>query len=48
MLPMAERRVNLVLYDNVARLPVGQNESNTLFEERLRAIDEAGDGLDPG
>ena len=45
--PMAEHRVNLVLYDNVARLPVGQNESDTLFEERLRAIDEAGDGLDP-
>jgi len=45
--PMAERRVNLVLYDNVTRLPVGQNESDTVFEERLRAIDEAGDGLDP-
>jgi len=44
---MAEHRVNLVLYDNIARLPVGQNESNTLFEERLREIDEAGDGLDP-
>ena len=45
--PMAERRVNLELYDNTAQLPVGQNESNTLYEERLRAIDEAGDGLDP-
>ena len=45
--PMAERRVNLVLFDNVTRLPVGQNESDTVFEERLRAIDESGDGLDP-
>jgi hypothetical protein len=44
--PMAERRVNLVLFDNVTRLPVGQNESDTVFEERLRAIDESGDGLD--
>jgi hypothetical protein len=44
---MAERRVNLELYDNIARLPVGQHESHAVFEERLSAIDEAGDGLDP-
>ena len=45
--PMAERRVNLELYDNITQLPVGQDESNTVYEERLRAADEAGDGLDP-
>jgi hypothetical protein len=45
--PMAERRVNLELYDNTAQLPVGQHESHAGFEERLSAIDEAGDGLDP-
>ena len=44
--PMAERRVNLELYDKLTQLPVGQNESDTVFEERLRAIDESGDGLD--
>jgi hypothetical protein len=45
--PMAERRVNLELYDNITQLPVGQDESNTMYEERLHAADEAGDGMDP-
>ena len=45
--PMAERRVNLELYDNIAQLPVGQHESHAVFAKRLDAIDKAGDGLDP-
>jgi len=45
--PMAERRVNLELYDKVTRLPVGQHDSHAVFKQRLRAIDAAGDGLDP-
>lgn len=45
--PLAERRVNLELYDNIAQLPVGQHESHAAFEKRLDAIDEANDGLDP-
>jgi len=45
--PMAELRVDLELFDNITQLPVGQDESNTVYERRLRAIDKAGDGLDP-
>ncbi len=45
--PMAELRVNLELFDNITQLPVGQDQSNTVYERRLRAIDKAGDGLDP-
>lgn len=45
--PMAERRINLELYDKLTQLPVGQNDSHAEFEERLRTIDETGDGLDP-
>jgi len=45
--PMAERRVNLELYDNITQLPVGQDKSHVVLEKRLSAIDEAGDSLDP-
>ena len=42
--PMAERAVDLRLYDKEAgELVVG----NPLFEERVRAADAGGDGLDP-
>ncbi len=45
--PMAERRVNLELYDNITQLPVGQDKSHAVLADRLSAIDEAGDSLDP-
>jgi len=45
--PMAERRIDLQLYDNVTQTPVGRNENDAVFQERVRKIDAAGDGLDP-
>ena len=45
--PMAERRIDLQLYDNLTGAPVGQHDSNAIFQERIREIDTAGDGLDP-
>jgi hypothetical protein len=45
--PMAERRVDLRLYDNLTGAPVGQNENDAVFQDRMREIDTAGDGLDP-
>jgi len=45
--PTAERRIDLQLYDNLAQAPVGQHESHAVFQERIRQIDAAGDGLDP-
>jgi hypothetical protein len=45
--PMAERRIDLQLYDNLTGAPVGQHDSNAIFQERIREIDTASDGLDP-
>jgi predicted CXXCH cytochrome family protein len=45
--PMAERRVDLRLYDNLNKAPLAQAVNNTEFQDRLREIDIAGDGLDP-
>lgn len=45
--PMAERRVDLQLYDNLTQAPVAQqSEGGAPFEQRLDEIDAAGDGLD--
>lgn len=45
--PMAERRIDLQLIDNLTQAPVGQHENDAVFAERARTIDAAGDGLDP-
>jgi hypothetical protein len=45
--PLAERRVNLSLYDKISHTPVGLGDGYAEFEKQLRAVDEAGDGLDP-
>ena len=45
--PMAERRIDLQLYDNLTQTLVGQGESHAVFQERVREIDATGDGLDP-
>jgi hypothetical protein len=45
--PMAERRIDLQLYDNLTQAPVGQHENDNFFQARIREIDTAGDGLDP-
>lgn len=46
--PMAERRVDLQLYDNLQQAPVSQqSEVGAPYEQQLNAIDPAGDGLDP-
>jgi hypothetical protein len=44
---MAERRIDLQLYDNLTEAPVAQHENDAVFGKRLREIDAAGDGLDP-
>jgi hypothetical protein len=44
---MAERRIDLQLYDNLTQAPVTQHENDAVFGERLREIDAEGDGLDP-
>jgi hypothetical protein len=45
---MAERRVDLQLYDNLEQAPVSQqSEVGAPFEQELNDIDPAGDGLDP-
>ena len=45
--PMAERRVDLQLYDKLTRVPVVQGEEDTPIANRLREIDASGDGLSP-
>jgi hypothetical protein len=45
--PMAERRVDLQLYDKLTRVPVGQGEGDTALADRVREIDTSGDGLSP-
>jgi hypothetical protein len=44
---MAERAVDLRLYDNVAGALVSELPSDSKFEQQVRTIDVAGDGLDP-
>ncbi len=44
--PMAERRVDLQLYNNVKQSPVAQSD-DIEFQKRLQDLDVAGDGLDP-
>lgn len=45
--PEAERRVDLLLYDNLAQVPVGRNGDDAGIEARLQEIDASEDGLDP-
>ena len=44
--PMADRRVDLQLYDNLKQTPVAQQDSDGQYQTRLEEIDAAGDGLD--
>jgi hypothetical protein len=44
--PMAERRVDLQLYDNLKQVPVAQQDGDGNYQARLEEIDAAGDGLD--
>jgi len=45
--PAAERRIDLQLYDNLAEVPVGQNDDHPAIQDRLDEIDSSDDGLDP-
>jgi len=45
--PLAERRVDLQLYDNLAQVPVGQSGNHDAVRQRMAEIDASGDGLDP-
>jgi hypothetical protein len=44
--PVAERRVDLQLYDNLEQVPVGRNEGHNELQQRLIDIDASDDGLD--
>jgi len=45
--PVVERRIDLQLYDKVAKAPVGQHGNNALIWQQLQAIDEKGDSMAP-
>jgi hypothetical protein len=45
--PMAERRVDLQLYDHLRQTPVSGQDEGEPYQARLQEIDAAGDGLDP-
>jgi hypothetical protein len=45
--PLAERRVDLRLYDRNSRTLIADATGNSGFVEKAREIDVAGDGLDP-
>jgi len=44
--PMAERGIDLELYDRLAEVPVGQNDSYDGMGERMQAAEESGESLD--
>ena len=44
--PMADRRIDLELYDKVAQVPGGENDSYDGASEKIQAIDDSGNGLD--
>jgi len=43
--PMADRRVDLQLYDNLKQMPVAQGDGDGQYQARLQEIDAEGDGL---
>jgi hypothetical protein len=45
--PVAERRIDLLLYDNLTQVPVGRNDDHEKIQGRLEEIDSSEDGLDP-
>ncbi|NNK99598.1 MAG: hypothetical protein HKO88_11130 [Xanthomonadales bacterium] len=45
--PMAERRVDLQLYDRLEQVPMGRGDKHQSVREHVAAIDAEGDGLDP-
>ena len=45
--PMAERRIDLQLYDKLTQVPVGGEDNQAVFQERLSEIDQSDDSLDP-
>lgn len=44
--PLAERTIDLELYDKVAQAPVGQNDNYDGMGERMDRIEKSNDGLD--
>lgn len=44
--PVAERRIDLRLHDNVAQVPVGQREDHESFQQQLQAINKQGGSVD--
>lgn len=44
--PLAERTIDLELYDKVAQVPVGQNSNYDGLGERMDRIEKTNDGLD--
>jgi hypothetical protein len=44
--PMAERRIDLELFDNAIGAPLEKGQGDQ-FDQRMKLIDPAGDGLDP-
>jgi len=44
--PMAERGIDLELYDRLAQVPVGRDDNYDGMGDRIRAVDESADGLD--
>ena len=45
--PLAERRIDLALYDNLAQVPVGLNDDHPAIQDRLDEIESGDDGLGP-
>jgi mono/diheme cytochrome c family protein len=45
--PMAERRVDLQLYNKVTQVPVGQDDDAKAYSDRVGEVDPAGEGLTP-
>ena len=45
--PLAERRIDLELYDTVSGSALGRTQVDDQLGQRVRAIDTSGDGLDP-
>jgi hypothetical protein len=45
--PMADRRVDLQLYDNLKQMPVAQADGDGQYQARLQEIDAEGEGLTP-
>jgi len=45
--PFAKHRFDLHFFDNIAQVPVGQQEAYKLFQQQLQEMEEAGGNVDP-